>query len=84
MQADDNGSWIAEEAADAVDGDEAGEAVQVAESGEMGHATIVTVFRSPEKAKTATNSRGFGRSPVKNHPLKNAKPRNLNNDLFIG
>jgi hypothetical protein len=74
LEWDDDGPRIAEDAADAVERDETGEAIEIAESGEIGHASIVMVFRRPEKAKTATNSRGFGRSPVKNHPLKNAKP----------
>jgi len=69
LEGNDDGPGVAEDAADAINGVEAGEAVEVAESGEIGHAGIVTVFLSHEKAKTATNGRGFGRSPVKNHPL---------------
>jgi hypothetical protein len=76
LEGDDDGSRIAEDAADAFERDEAGKAVEVAESGEIGHAAIVMVFRCPEKAKTASNSRGFGRSPLVFHPLKNAKPLN--------
>ena len=74
FERNNDGPRIAENAADAVEGNESGEAVEVAESSEIGHVGIVTDFRKPEKAKIATNSKEFGRSPAKIHPLKNAKP----------
>jgi len=62
------GIRVAEHAADGGVGREAGEGVEVAKRVELRHAVIVTDFRRVEKAKTATNSRGFGRSVTKIYP----------------
>ena len=62
------GVRVAEDAADCGDWREAGEGIEVAERVELWHAVIVTDFRSIEKAKTATNSRGFGRSRANIYP----------------
>jgi hypothetical protein len=42
-----------------IPGNKARETIQVTESGEIGHAAIVTDFRSEEKAKTATKEEEF-------------------------
>ena len=55
----DNGFGIAENAANVIPGNKARETIQVTESGEIGHAAIVTDFRSEEKAKTATKEEEF-------------------------
>ena len=55
----DDGIRITEDAVYRCSGSEAGERVEVVETGEVGHSAIVTDFAGQEKTKNPTNRREF-------------------------
>lgn len=72
-EVDNDGVGIAEDAANGCGGDEAWEGVEVVESREIGHASIVTSFADHEKTKTATKIWQFKASGTKSYPHESAK-----------
>ena len=74
-QRDGSGVGIAEEPVDASVGNESRERVEVTESGEVGHAPIVTDCASAEKRKPPWKQRSSGASKGESYPHYSAKSR---------
>jgi hypothetical protein len=72
-EGDDDRVRIAEDAANGGSGNEARKGVEIVESGELGHAAIVTSFAGREKTKTATKIWEFKASGSRNYPHYSTK-----------
>jgi hypothetical protein len=72
-EGDEHGSGLTENAPDARERHEAGEAVEVVQQLELGHRKSMTSFPEEGKRSFPGNCRPFRDSRGKSYPLKNAK-----------
>jgi hypothetical protein len=68
LQGDDDGPGVAEDASELGPGEEAGEAVDVQESLELGHSRIVTSFPKRRKANFAWKTRRKLTPAIESYP----------------